>query len=117
DEPRPAGPTLPGGGAIGHGADGVMHMYTLTMQMLAAVLGEGSDRPVIDKTGLSGHYSIDIREPQRMAAPSASPGGSPEEDNRPAIADALKSVGLELKPAKEPVEFLVIDHVDRPTEN
>jgi len=116
DEPRPAGPTLPGGGAIGPGAGGAMHMYNLTMQMLAAVLSERTDRPVIDKTGLAGHYSLDIHEPQRMAAPSAGTS-SPEEDAMPAMADVLKAVGLELKPAKEPVEFLVIDHVERPTEN
>jgi uncharacterized protein (TIGR03435 family) len=121
DEPRPAGPTLPGGGAIGQGAGGAMHMYNLTMQMLAAVLSEKSDRPIVDKTGLAGHYSFDIREPQRMAAPSAAPsaatGGSPEDDATPIMADVLKALGLELRPAKQPVEFLVIDHVERPTQN
>jgi uncharacterized protein (TIGR03435 family) len=117
DEPRPVGPTLPGGGAIGQGADGVTHMYNLTMQMLATVLGEKTDRPVIDKTGLTGHYSFDIREPANDAAPSAAPDASHDDDARPAIADVLKSLGLELKPAKEQVEFLVIDHVERPTEN
>jgi uncharacterized protein (TIGR03435 family) len=117
DEPRPAGPMLPGGGAIGQGPDGVTHMYNFTMPMLATVLGEKAERPIVDKTGLTGRYSIDIREPQHMAAPSAGAGGSPEEDAMPAVADVLKSVGLELKSAKEPVEFLVIDRVERPTEN
>lgn len=72
DETRPAGATLPGGGVMGQsGADGATHMYNFSMGLLAALLTEKSDRTVLDKTGLTGHYSIDIREPARMAAPPA----------------------------------------------
>jgi uncharacterized protein (TIGR03435 family) len=117
DEPRPAGPTLPGGGVMGRGADGVTHMYNFSMGVLAALLTDKSDRTVLDKTGLAGHYSLDIREPAQMAAPSVGENGSTEDEQRPAVADALKSVGLELKPAKEQVEKLVIDHVEKPSEN
>jgi uncharacterized protein (TIGR03435 family) len=117
DEPRPAGPTLPGGGIMGQGADGATHMYNFSMGLLAALLTEKSDRTVLDKTGLAGRYSIDIREPAQMAAPSAGQNGPTEDEQRPAVADALKSVGLELKPAKEQVEKLVIDHVEKPSPN
>jgi uncharacterized protein (TIGR03435 family) len=117
DEPRPGGTTLPGGGTIGPGTGGMTHMYNLTMQMLATVLGEKSNRPVVDKTGLAGHYSFDIREPANDNGPSARPDASQEDDAKPPIAEALRDVGLELKPAKEQVEFLIIDHIDRPTEN
>ena len=117
DEPRPAGATLSGGGIMGRGADGATHMVNFSMGLLAALLTEKSDRTVLDKTGLAGRYSIDIREPARMAAPSAAQDGPTEEDRRPAVADALKGVGLELKPAKEQVEKLVIDHVEKPSPN
>jgi len=117
DEPRPTGNTLPGGGVMQQGADGATHMYNLSMNLLAALLTSKSDRTVLDKTGLTGRYSFDIREPQQMAAPSTDPNGSSEEERRPAVADALKAVGLELKPAKEQVEMLVIDHVEKPTDN
>jgi uncharacterized protein (TIGR03435 family) len=117
DEPRPAGPTLPGGGVMGQGADGATHMYNMSMGLLAALLTSKSDRTVLDKTGLSGRYSIDIREPAQMAAPSAGQNGPTEDEQRPAVADALKNVGLELKPAKEQVEKLVIDHVEKPSSN
>jgi uncharacterized protein (TIGR03435 family) len=117
DEARPAGQTLPGGGVMGQGADGATHMYNMSMNLLAALLTSKSDRTVLDKTGLTGRYSLDIREPQQMAAPSAGSNGESEDERRPAVADALKSVGLELKSAKDQVELLVIDHVDRPTEN
>ncbi|HXE08251.1 MAG TPA: TIGR03435 family protein [Acidobacteriaceae bacterium] len=117
DEPKPAGATLPGGGMMGPGPDGATHMYNFSMNLLCALLSEKSERPVVDKTGLTGHYSIDIREPAQMAAPSASPNGPTEDDRMPAVADVLKSVGLELKPAKEQVEWLVIDHIEKPTAN
>jgi uncharacterized protein (TIGR03435 family) len=117
DEPRPPGPTLPGGGVMGRGTDGVTHMYNFSMGLLAALLTDKSDRTVLDKTGLTGLYSIDIHEPAQMAAPSAGQNGSTEDEQRPAVADALKSVGLELKPAKEQVEKLVIDHVEKPSAN
>jgi uncharacterized protein (TIGR03435 family) len=117
DEPRPAGATLPGGGVMGQGADGATHMYNMSMGLLAALLTSKSDRTVLDKTGLAGHYSINIHEPAQMAAPSAGQTGPTEDEQRPAVADALKSVGLELKPAKEQVEKLVIDHVEKPSPN
>ena len=117
DEPRPAGATLPGGGVMGQGAGGVTHMYSMSMGLLAALLTSKSDRTVLDKTGLAGRYSIDIHEPAQMAAPSAGQNGPTEDEQRPAVADALKSVGLELKPAKEQVEKLVIDHVEKPSPN
>ncbi len=117
DEPRPAGPTLPGGGVMGRGADGATHMYNFSMSLLAALLTSKSDRTVLDKTGLAGRYSIDIREPAQMAAPSAGQTGPTEDEQRPAVADTLKNVGLELKPAKEQVEKLVIDHVEKPSPN
>ena len=117
DEPRPNGVTLPGGSMMGQGADGATHMYNFSMSLLAALLTEKSDRPVLDKTGLAGRYSIDIHEPARMAAPSAGATGPTEDEQRPAVADSLKSVGLELKPAKEQVEKLVIDAIEKPSAN
>lgn len=117
DEPHLAGQTLPSGGVMTQGAGGATHMYNMSMSLLAALLTSKSDRTVLDKTGLGGRYSIDILEPAQMAAPSAGQNGPSEEDQRPAVADSLKSVGLELKPAKDQVERLVIDHIEKPSPN
>jgi uncharacterized protein (TIGR03435 family) len=117
DEPHPAGNTLPGGGVMEERPGGATHMYNFSMGLLAALLTDKSDRTVLDKTGLPGRYSFDIREPARMAAPSAGQTGPTEDDARPAVGDALKGLGLELKPAKEQVEKLVIDHVEKPSPN
>jgi uncharacterized protein (TIGR03435 family) len=65
--------------------------------------------PVIDKTGIQGEYDITLHY-ATMGNPSA---------NLPDIFTALQEqLGLKLQPEKVPVDFLVIDHVDKiPTEN
>ena len=117
DEHSPAEAILPGGGRMGQMPDGATHFSNFTMGLLAALLTTKSERPVVDKTGLTGRYTLNVREPQQMAAPSAASNGDSEDEARPAVADVLKPAGLELKSAKEEVEFLVIDHIEKPTEN
>lgn len=69
------------------------------------------DRPVIDQTGLAGRFNFHLEY---------APEGAPAEDpaTGPSIFTALQEqLGLKLEPAKGPKEFLVIDHVERPTGN
>jgi uncharacterized protein (TIGR03435 family) len=91
----------------------------LSMGRIADWLSEsrGVDRPVIDRTGLKGGYYIKIqwvpeqRHAEMGSAPSPGPSG-------PSIYTALQQqLGLKLVPKKGPVEFLVIDHIERPSEN
>ena len=117
DQPRPAGATLPDGGIISPGPNGLIHMSNLTMHMLATALSEKSDRPIVDSTGLTGRYTFDIRQPQQDRGPSTTPDASQDVGANPAMSDVLKAIGLDLKPAKQQVEFLIIDHIERPTEN
>jgi uncharacterized protein (TIGR03435 family) len=77
-------------------------------------------RPVVDKTGLTAHY--DLALPASALSPQPSSGASPPEDaplgSDESIFTALPELlGLRLEPAKGQVEMLVIDHVERPTEN
>ena len=66
------------------------------------------DRPVIDKTGLVGAYDFSAE----FAADSADASGPP------AVLNVIKRVGLALEPAKQALDVLVIDHVEKtPTEN
>ncbi len=65
---------------------------------------------VIDKTGLTGLYNIDL-----TWAWNDEPGSG---DNGPSIFTALQEqLGLKLEPAKAPVDVVVIDHIERPSEN
>jgi uncharacterized protein (TIGR03435 family) len=80
------------------------------------------DRPVVDQTGLSGRFDFELKwtpdETQfaglgvRVPAPTEDPAAPP--DLFSAIQEQL---GLKLQSTKAPVEVLVIDHVEKPSEN
>jgi bla regulator protein BlaR1 len=85
-------------------------------------------RTVIDKTGLTGRYDISLEwVPTRLAA-VATPGiliqpgtyGSapPPDTDGPSLFTALQEqLGLKLVPSKGPVEVVVIDSIELPSEN
>lgn len=75
------------------------------------------DRPVIDRTGLTGAYNYQLEFDERPLTAGKSEGESTEADS-PDIFTALRQqVGLELKPARGPVRHLVIDRLERPMED
>jgi uncharacterized protein (TIGR03435 family) len=64
--------------------------------------------PVLDRTGLTGSYDLHLRWTELARADSAVDAG-------PSLATVLKEqAGLELRPAKVPVEVLVIDNAMQP---
>jgi uncharacterized protein (TIGR03435 family) len=81
------------------------------------------DRDVVDKTGIEGLFDIylDIpREPrpaEDVAGAGPSPGRPDPERTLAAAKIALVKLGLRLEPAKGAGKFLVIDRVERPSEN
>jgi len=72
------------------------------------------DRPVIDKTGLTGAYDFTLEFEHNN--PDVTPVNSPDA-NRSIYSAVQEQLGLQLVPAKEPVEIIVIDHAERPSEN
>ena len=77
------------------------------------LLGMVVDRPLIDKTGLTGTFEIHLKfSMENPAAASAAVSELP--DLFQAVQDQL---GLKLVPAKGPVDVLVIDHIERPSGN
>jgi uncharacterized protein (TIGR03435 family) len=89
-----------------------------TMAEFASVLQRSPlDRPVVDRTGLSGRYDFDLE-----FAPDESLWGGilrrPENSDKPDLFGAVQEqLGLRLEATKGPVEALIIDHVERPSEN
>ena len=78
-----------------------------TMTGLAAM-----PRPVVDQTGLSGLYDF------TLTWMHDSSGDEAIADNTANFRDALKvQLGLELKSSHAPISFLIVDHVERPSEN
>jgi uncharacterized protein (TIGR03435 family) len=67
-------------------------------------------RVVIDKTGLTGYYDITLKWTPDEDQTAGAPG--------PSIFTALEEqLGLKLVATKAPVDVIVVDHVERPTEN
>ena len=88
----------------------------LTLQMLSLNLRGLAGRVVQDKTGLTGFYVIDFT----FAMPSQSAGAPAATDpnDAPSVFTALQEqLGLKLEPGKMPLQTVVIDHIERPTEN
>ncbi|HVP00715.1 MAG TPA: TIGR03435 family protein [Bryobacteraceae bacterium] len=127
------GPNMRGSVAVRFTVDqahSVVHLdsHNMPMRELARALMRfdlGNGRPIVDMTGLEGSYDISLDIPMSMIGgppPEAGAGhpadtvADPPENGR--MMQSLKSLGLELKKMKAPVDHLVVDHGERkPTEN
>ena len=64
------------------------------------------DRPLVDQTGVSGTYDFTVEfNPQ------------PEPEGTTLLEALQEQLGLKLKPTTAPLDTLVVDHVERPSEN
>jgi uncharacterized protein (TIGR03435 family) len=79
-----------------------------------------SDEPVIDRTGLTGEFDLDLDMSRIIEEASQGAAGPDEIIGRlfEATANALQDeLGLKLAPTKAPVEILVIDHAEKASAN
>jgi uncharacterized protein (TIGR03435 family) len=121
--PAPGQPRLPLCGSVGG-----PYTYGTTMAKLCLQLSIEFDQDVIDKTGIAGVFDIPF-EWSLVELYSGAPvdGGNPTVSAAQTdaavsvrladIQTSLAKVGLTLARAKGPGEFLVIDHVERPSGN
>ena len=99
----------------------------ITMAEFAGrMLSSFVDRPVVDKTGREGRFNVHLEfvlpratgvislNGQEMPAPGAEAAAEP---SGPTIFTALQKLGLKLSPGKSALDVLVVDHVERPSEN
>jgi uncharacterized protein (TIGR03435 family) len=98
---------------------GRLTAQAMPMADLALILTIQVNRIVVDKTGLTGQYDFALRwTPDPGGEPPDGSGSLPEGDSGPSIFTALQEqLGLRLESTKAPVQVLVIDHIERPTEN
>jgi uncharacterized protein (TIGR03435 family) len=103
-QPVPCGPR----GATGVGR---FDLAGTPLPLFASMLSLIAGRPVVNKTGLDGLWDIDLRYTLETG-----PGAA--DANSPSLFTALQEqLGLKLDPERESVEVLVVDRVERPTEN
>jgi uncharacterized protein (TIGR03435 family) len=118
--PGPGGPAPVICGVIRESASGGFDMPGVTTADLCRRLSAYVDRDIVDKTGITGAFDVhlDLLPADIGYAGSAPDPSSPfTPGDGGAIAAAVKKLGLQMRNAKRPVEFLVIDHVERPSEN
>jgi uncharacterized protein (TIGR03435 family) len=70
------------------------------------------DRPVIDKTGLTGTYDLKLE-----ATPEFRITNNPQPGDLSAFDAVQEQLGLKLESQKANIEVLVIEHIERPSEN
>lgn len=86
-----------------------VHAQGSTLTELSHLLSLILDRPVIDQTGILGKFDVHMK----FVASNTDP---PKSDTA-SIQAALQQLGLKLELTNGPREFLVIDHVERPSIN
>jgi uncharacterized protein (TIGR03435 family) len=89
-----------------------------TMDQLAGSLSGiiGLDHPLVDRTGLSGGFDFTLAWAQQPAG--AAPSGEVSDPLGPTPLQALRDqLGLKLESARGRVKVLVVDSVERPSEN
>ncbi|QMV19956.1 TIGR03435 family protein [Granulicella sp. 5B5] len=98
-------------GNSGDGSQRTLRFTNMSMKDLADNLDFYEDRPVIDQTDLPGRYDFTLKWAYDISAESG-PGAPPS------LFTAIKEqLGLRLDAVKGPAEVVVIDHVERPSEN
>lgn len=115
DDPRYIGDSpIPHYSTRGDGYGGFEYLGRgASMEGLAAVLAGEFKTTIVDKTGLTGTYDFTLQFNGTVTARD-------EEDDEtypPLITGIQKQLGLKLKPTKVPTPVLIIDHLERPTEN
>jgi uncharacterized protein (TIGR03435 family) len=100
----------------------VMRGENVPVTTLANFLTQRLGRPVVDRTGLTGVYSISLAwspDPTELLPNGAPVGGGGAADQvNPSLTTALQEqLGLRLDSQRLPVEAFVIDSIDMPTPN
>jgi uncharacterized protein (TIGR03435 family) len=90
--------------------------HDTNMDSFANLLARQMDLPVVNHTGLQGVFNFKLQWTREGALP-VKPGEAAANE-APSIFTAIQEqLGLRLRAQKAPVEILVIDHAERPTEN
>jgi uncharacterized protein (TIGR03435 family) len=91
-----------------------------SMSVLSLVLSQVLGRTVVDKTGLSGRYDFSLEYMPERVGRGVAEGRelAPDSDGLPSIFTAVQEqLGLKLESQKGPVEFIVVDHAEKPSAN
>ena len=105
-----------GGGAKTSNGRGDIVATNATMDRFAEILSRQMDLPVVNQTGLDGVFNLRLQWTPESARP-----GQLSKDvviEGPSIFTAIQEqLGLRLHTEKVPIEVLMVDHAEKPTDN
>jgi uncharacterized protein (TIGR03435 family) len=124
DEP-PAGSATPSGCHILGGGQGRgLHGEAVTIADIVLFVQNWTDRPMIDKTGLTDLYTINTEgwTPMRQAPPR--PDGPPQggdaglnDPDRQTLPGIFKELGLRMESQRAAVDMFFVEHIEPPVAN
>jgi uncharacterized protein (TIGR03435 family) len=101
-----------------HNGRGLIDAKVITMDRFAEVLSRQMDRPVVNHTGLEGSFNLKLEwTPETVKPVTSGTDGAAIESGLSIFTAIQQQLGLRLRSQKAPVEVVVIDHVERPSEN
>jgi uncharacterized protein (TIGR03435 family) len=121
---RPPGPLCGSATNRPDGADWMFEAIGVPISRIVNLLHNAVDRPVVDRTGLAGLFNVRLdfspegtRLGDRIRELGAAGGDLPQSTAPPLVTALQDQLGLRLEAIRGPWEFLVIESIDRPTEN
>jgi uncharacterized protein (TIGR03435 family) len=99
---------------------GTISSAGMTFAQLIGLLPRFVDRVVIDTTGLTDRFEIKITwtpAPGEWIAPPLADIAAPIADGPSLFTAMQEQLGLKLQPQKGPIDWLVVDHAERPAQN
>lgn len=107
---RPAGPPQCGFGPYPRRLVG----SAVTMPALASYLSRLVKRPVLDRTGLTGNFDLEVEGIEVVQPGPPGPSTRPSDTTRSIVDMLPEQLGLRLQDARGAVEVLVIEHAEKP---
>jgi len=110
-------------GLFFRGRPGDLHVTNANMADFAGLMQEAVlDRPVLDQTGITGRWDFNLNwtpdDSQFSGMGAKIPPPTDGASQPPALYTAIQEqIGLKLDATKAPAEVMVIDHVEKPSEN
>jgi len=101
-----------------------IHSKAIDMSDLVLLIGNFTDRPLVDRTGIKGLYDIDTEgwvplrfRPTPQGAEPTAENSALSDTGRPTLFMIFDRLGLKMESSRAPVEMFVIEHVEKPSEN
>ena len=94
------------------------HGGSVTIAQVVEYANDFTDRPLFDKTGLTGFYDVQTEgwAPMRIPDPGSCDAATGTSD-RPTLFNVFEKLGLQMESQRATIDMFVIDHVERPSEN